>query len=157
MQAVSMCDVTVIGHPAPASPPTRAAWVDQLLRRAILTGELAPGEKLLGEKLAHDREFIDAVTELDDALLRLRFDAPEVGVIVIRTAGDRAQVLAHDAALAEVLVEAVRNGEDIGAEAVLERHARWRRFDTVTNALAFDAFVRIFSNDNPLLRVARTK
>ena len=52
MQAVSMCDVTVIGHPAPASPPTRAAWVDQLLRRAILTGELAPGEKLLGEKLA---------------------------------------------------------------------------------------------------------
>ncbi len=59
------------------------------------------------------------------------------------------------AALAEVLVEAVRNGEDIGAEAVLERYARWRRFDTVTNALAFDAFVRIFSNDNPLLRLAR--
>jgi len=59
------------------------------------------------------------------------------------------------AALAEVLVEAVRNGEDIGAESVLERYARWRRFDTVTNALAFDAFVRIFSNDNPLLRAAR--
>jgi 2-octaprenyl-6-methoxyphenol hydroxylase len=59
------------------------------------------------------------------------------------------------AALAEVLVEAIRNGEDIGAEAVLERYARWRRFDTVTNALAFDAFVRVFSNDNPLLRVAR--
>lgn len=59
------------------------------------------------------------------------------------------------AALAEVLVEAVRNGEDIGAEAVLERYARWRRFDTVTNALAFDAFVRIFSNDNPLMRLAR--
>lgn len=59
------------------------------------------------------------------------------------------------AALAEVLVEAVRHGEDIGAEAELERYARWRRFDTVTNALAFDAFVRIFSNDNPLLRLAR--
>ena len=59
------------------------------------------------------------------------------------------------AALAEVLVEALRNGEDIGAEAVLERYARWRRFDTVSNALAFDAFVRIFSNDNPLLRAVR--
>jgi 2-octaprenyl-6-methoxyphenol hydroxylase len=59
------------------------------------------------------------------------------------------------AALAEVLVEAIRNGEDIGAEAVLERYARWRRFDTVSNALAFDAFVRIFSNDNPLMRLAR--
>lgn len=34
------------------SPPTRAAWVDTLLRRAILSGELQPGEKLLGEKLA---------------------------------------------------------------------------------------------------------
>jgi 2-octaprenyl-6-methoxyphenol hydroxylase len=59
------------------------------------------------------------------------------------------------AALAEVVVEAIRNGEDIGAEATLERYARWRRFDNVTNALAFDAFVRLFSNDNPLLRAAR--
>lgn len=59
------------------------------------------------------------------------------------------------AALAEVLVEAIRNGEDIGAEATLERYARWRRFDNVTNALAFDGFVRLFSNDNPLLRMAR--
>ncbi|MDG2530361.1 UbiH/UbiF/VisC/COQ6 family ubiquinone biosynthesis hydroxylase [Caulobacter endophyticus] len=59
------------------------------------------------------------------------------------------------AALAEVVVEAIRNGEDIGAEATLERYARWRRFDNVTNALAFDGFVRLFSNDNPLLRVAR--
>ena len=41
-----------------------------------------------------------AFRELDDALLRLRFDAPEVGVVVIRTAGDRALVVAHDLALA---------------------------------------------------------
>ncbi|MBO9707219.1 MAG: UbiH/UbiF/VisC/COQ6 family ubiquinone biosynthesis hydroxylase [Caulobacter sp.] len=59
------------------------------------------------------------------------------------------------AALAEVVAEAMRNGEDIGAEATLERYARWRRFDNVTNALAFDGFVRLFSNDNPLLRLAR--
>jgi 2-octaprenyl-6-methoxyphenol hydroxylase len=59
------------------------------------------------------------------------------------------------AALAEVLVEALRGGEDIGSDVVLERFARWRRFDTVTNALAFDGFVRLFSNDNPILRVAR--
>lgn len=38
--------------PVGVAPLTRAAWVDQLLRRAILTGELAPGEKLYGEKLA---------------------------------------------------------------------------------------------------------
>lgn len=59
------------------------------------------------------------------------------------------------AALAEVVAQALRHGEDIGAEATLERYARWRRFDNVSNALAFDGFVRLFSNDNPLLRLAR--
>jgi 2-octaprenyl-6-methoxyphenol hydroxylase len=59
------------------------------------------------------------------------------------------------AALAEVLVEAQRLGEDIGSEAVLERYAAWRRFDTATLSAGMDAFVRIFSNDNPLLRFAR--
>ena len=59
------------------------------------------------------------------------------------------------AALAEVLVEAMRLGEDIGSEVVLERYAAWRRFDTVTLSAGMDAFVRLFSNDNPLLRLAR--
>jgi 2-octaprenyl-6-methoxyphenol hydroxylase len=59
------------------------------------------------------------------------------------------------AALAEVLVEARRLGEDIGSALVLERYARWRRFDNVMLAAATDAFTRLFSNDNPLLRLAR--
>jgi 2-octaprenyl-6-methoxyphenol hydroxylase len=59
------------------------------------------------------------------------------------------------AALAEVLVEAVRLGEDPGSEAVLERYAAWRRFDTATLSAGMDAFVRLFSNDHPLLRLAR--
>jgi 2-octaprenyl-6-methoxyphenol hydroxylase len=59
------------------------------------------------------------------------------------------------AALAQTLVEALRLGEDTGSEAVLERYAAWRRFDTVSISLAADAFVRLFSNDNALLRVAR--
>jgi 2-octaprenyl-6-methoxyphenol hydroxylase len=59
------------------------------------------------------------------------------------------------AALAEVLVEAARLGEDIGSEVVLERYAAWRRFDTVMLSAGMDAFVHLFSNDNPLLRLAR--
>jgi 2-octaprenyl-6-methoxyphenol hydroxylase len=59
------------------------------------------------------------------------------------------------AALAEVLVEARRLGEDIGSPLVLERYARWRRFDNVMLAAATDGFTRLFSNDNPLLRLAR--
>jgi 2-octaprenyl-6-methoxyphenol hydroxylase len=59
------------------------------------------------------------------------------------------------AALAETIVEAARLGEDIGSEAVLERYAAWRRFDTATLSAGMDLFVRLFSNDNPLLRLAR--
>jgi 2-octaprenyl-6-methoxyphenol hydroxylase len=59
------------------------------------------------------------------------------------------------AALAEVLGEARRRGEDIGAADVLGRYQAWRRFDTMTLALATDAFNRLFSNDLPGLRVLR--
>ena len=52
-------------------------------------------------------------------------------------------------------MEALRLGEDIGSEVVLERYAAWRRFDTVTLSAGMDLFVRLFSNDNPLLRLAR--
>lgn len=59
------------------------------------------------------------------------------------------------AALAETLTMAARRGEDIGAQSVLERYQQWRRFDTTTLALATDAFNRLFSNDNALLRLGR--
>jgi benzoyl-CoA-dihydrodiol lyase len=41
-----------------------------------------------------------AFRELDDALLRLRVDEPEIGTIIIRAEGDRAAVLAVDETLA---------------------------------------------------------
>jgi len=59
------------------------------------------------------------------------------------------------AALAEVLVDAARLGEDIGSPLVLERYARWRRFDNVMLAAATDAFTRLFSNDSSGLRLLR--
>ena len=59
------------------------------------------------------------------------------------------------AALAEVLVEAARIGEDLGSEAVLERYARWRRTDNVALAAATDLFNRLFTNDIAPLRLAR--
>ena len=59
------------------------------------------------------------------------------------------------AALAQVLAQAHQRGEDPGSPAVLDRYARWRRFDTSTLALTTDTFNRLFSNDNPLLRLIR--
>jgi len=59
------------------------------------------------------------------------------------------------AALAQVLTEAVRLGEDLGAALVLERYARWRSVDNIAVAAATDVFNRLFANDNPLVRGAR--
>ena len=59
------------------------------------------------------------------------------------------------AALVQVLGEARRRGQDVGSDTVLEEYQQWRRFDVVKLALATDAFNRLFSNDNPLLRGVR--
>ncbi|MEI6799790.1 MAG: 2-octaprenyl-6-methoxyphenyl hydroxylase, partial [Pseudomonadota bacterium] len=56
---------------------------------------------------------------------------------------------------AEVVVQAHRRGEDIGALDVLQRYQSWRRFDTTAMALGMDGINRLFSNDNPLLRGLR--
>ncbi|MGM0586364.1 MAG: FAD-dependent monooxygenase, partial [Pseudomonadota bacterium] len=50
------------------------------------------------------------------------------------------------AALAEVLAEAKRRGEDIGGLPVLERYQRWRRFDATSLALGMDALNRMMSS-----------
>ncbi|MBF9045849.1 FAD-binding protein [Rhodobacterales bacterium LSUCC0031] len=59
------------------------------------------------------------------------------------------------AALAEVLADAVRRGEDIAQPLVLARYQTWRRFDTTTLAVATDGVNKLFSNDNPALRAIR--
>ncbi len=59
------------------------------------------------------------------------------------------------AALAEVIVDAVRLGLDPGRADVLERYQRWRRFDTMTMGLATDGLNRLFSNQWAALRLVR--
>src|SRR6478672_9079122 len=59
------------------------------------------------------------------------------------------------AALAEVIVDAVRLGLDPGSLAVLERYQRWRRFDTVAMGITTDGLNRLFSNQSDLLRLVR--
>jgi 2-octaprenyl-6-methoxyphenol hydroxylase len=59
------------------------------------------------------------------------------------------------AALAEVIVDAVRLGLDPGAIDVLERYQRWRRFDTMAMGIATDGLNRLFSNRSDVLRLVR--
>lgn len=59
------------------------------------------------------------------------------------------------AALAEVVVDALRVGLDPGAADTLERYQRWRRVDTTTLLATTDALNRLFSNDIAPLALAR--
>ena len=73
--------------------------IDKAARTAALLvkgPETAPPAELASPDVWSLRAF----RELDDALLRLRFDFPELGMITVRTSGDPALVIAHDEALA---------------------------------------------------------
>lgn len=59
------------------------------------------------------------------------------------------------AALAEVIVDAVRLGMDPGGADVLEDYQRARRFDTVAMGVVTDGLNRLFSNDITPIRMMR--
>ena len=59
------------------------------------------------------------------------------------------------AALAEVIVEAIRLGLDHGSDDVLERYQAWRRLDTAGMAAMTDLLNRLFSNDVAPVRAVR--
>ena len=72
---------------------------DRAARTAALVvkgPDAAPPADLTSPELWSLRAF----RELDDALLRLRFDLADIGVVTVRTAGDPRLVIAHDEALA---------------------------------------------------------
>lgn len=126
-----------------------AAYLDHLRPRfGSFLGDIA----LAGDRFAYPLELS----------LAERFVAGRVALL-----GDAAHVvhpiagqglnagLKDVAALAEVVADARRRGEDFGSADVLERYQRWRRFDTAALAAAMDGFNRLFSNDNPTLRLVR--
>ena len=59
------------------------------------------------------------------------------------------------AALAEVVIEAIRLGLDHGSDDVLGRYQAWRRLDTAGMAAMTDGLNRLFSNDVAPVRALR--
>lgn len=59
------------------------------------------------------------------------------------------------AVLAQVILDAVRSGEDPGAAAVLERYTAWRDADQRSTARFTDGLARLFSSRSTLLGLAR--
>lgn len=91
-----------------------------------------------------------------------RFVAPRVALVgdaahgVHPIAGQGLNLGLRDvAALAEVLILARRRGEEPGSPVALEEYQRWRRFDATALALGMDTVNRVFSTDNPILRLGR--
>ena len=91
-----------------------------------------------------------------------RFVAPRVALVgdaahgVHPIAGQGLNLGLRDVgALAQVMIEAARRGEDIGSPVTLDAYQRWRRFDSTALALGMDTVNRLFSNDNPILRAGR--
>jgi 2-octaprenyl-6-methoxyphenol hydroxylase len=58
-------------------------------------------------------------------------------------------------ALGDLLIEASQSGADLGSPELLRRYQRRRRPDNLLMLAATDALDRLFSNNNPLLRLAR--
>ncbi len=58
-------------------------------------------------------------------------------------------------ALAELVIEASRSGKDCGAPGLLRHYQRQRRPDNLLMLAATDALDRLFSNDHPVIRLAR--
>ncbi|MBC6406065.1 MAG: UbiH/UbiF/VisC/COQ6 family ubiquinone biosynthesis hydroxylase [Rhodospirillales bacterium] len=95
-------------------------------------------------------------------LLADRFHAPRMAIIgetahaIHPIAGQGLNLSLRDiAALAELIVDARRLGQDPGNPDLLARYTRWRRFDAVALCLVTDGLNRLFSNDIPPLRLAR--
>ncbi len=59
------------------------------------------------------------------------------------------------AALAEMIVDRARLGLDIGSPDMLRGYERWRRFDTIVLVGVTDGLNRLFSNERPLVGLAR--
>ena len=137
---------------------TRAQAIQAMGDEAYL-GELHPrfGSFLGGISLAGDRFTYPLGLSIAESFFADRTAlVGDAAHVVHPIAGQGLNAGLKDvAALAEVLTDAKRRGEDIGRSDVLQRYETWRRFDTTTLAAATDTFNRLFSNDNPLVRGIR--
>jgi len=69
--------------------------------------------------------------ELDAALLELRVNLPEVGLVLLHTSGDAAQVLSHDRTIADL----EKDGSWLAREIRLHRARTLRRLDNMAKSL----------------------
>ena len=108
--------------------------------------------EVIGRRWSYPLSFLQA-ERLIDSRLALVGDAAHA---IHPIAGQGLNLGLRDgAALAEVVVDALRLGLDPGQRDQLQRYQRWRRLDSLALAAATDGLNRLFSNDLAPLRLAR--
>jgi 2-octaprenyl-6-methoxyphenol hydroxylase len=115
-------------------------------------GDMLGRPRLIGPRVAYPLRLQVADAMIGDRTALIG----DAGHVIHPIAGQGLNLGLKDvAALAEVLITAARLGEDIGSAMVLDRYARWRRFDGAGLAMATDLLTRLFSNDIAPVRLAR--
>jgi benzoyl-CoA-dihydrodiol lyase len=109
-------------------------YVELKVDRTARTGELTmrgPDESGVLDLTAPDTWSLQAFRELDEALLRLRFDFPEIGMVTVRTVGDPKLVVLHDELLASA---AARPDGGFAREVRLLQRRVLKRYDNTARS-----------------------
>lgn len=129
-------------------PRARAEALLALEPAAFAEQVTAASDDILGKlALATDRRSFPLRRAMTDDYVRERIAlVGDAAHIIHPLAGQGANLGLLDAAtLAEVVLAALAQGEDPGAERVLRRYQRWRQGENVAMALAMEAFNRLLA------------
>jgi len=108
--------------------------------------------KVIGKRFCYPLNLVLAKRYIDNRFALVGDSAHGIHPI----AGQGVNVGFRDVAvLAELIVEAMRLGQDIGGAKMLEHYQRWRRFDAMSMGAIMDGLTRLFSNDIKPIRLAR--
>jgi 2-octaprenyl-6-methoxyphenol hydroxylase len=139
-------------------PNTLASSVSRLRKEAFteafkpVFGDFLGKIKIIGKRFSYPLSSIIADDLIAERLVLVGDSAHSIHPIAGQGFN---QGLRDVATIAEVLTDARRRGEDIGASHVLERYANWRRFDSKILSKSTDFFNSLFSNDNSYSRLGR--
>lgn len=126
-----------------------AAFVAEVRRRV---GDYLGDISLFGPRHAYPLTLVHARQYTAERLALIGDAAHGIHPI----AGQGANLGFRDVAVfTELLHEQAKLGLDLGSTDLLAHYQQWRRFDTLSMTSVTDALNRLFSNRNPVLRLAR--